>query len=98
MGEVVDFGMIVLVVAGGFWVAIGANKLTDWVPIPAPALFLLTAAVASDVFPGLSDRLSIRNAERIAVVALIVILFDGGMLVGWRRTRAAAAPIAVLGV
>jgi cell volume regulation protein A len=98
VSEVVDFGLIVLVVASGFSLAVGANKLTERFPIPAPALFLLAAAVASDIFPGLSRHLSIRNVERIGVVALIVILFDGGMLVGWRRSRSAAAPIASLGL
>jgi potassium/hydrogen antiporter len=36
--------------------------------------------------------------ERIGVVALIVILFNGGTLVGWRRFRVAAVPIFSLGV
>ena len=36
--------------------------------------------------------------ERIAAVALIVILFDGGMSIGWRRFRVAAVPILSLGV
>jgi potassium/hydrogen antiporter len=96
--EVLDFGTIVLVVAGGFSLAVATIKLTERFPIPAPALFLLAAAVASDVFPGLSEHLSIRNVERIGVVALIVILFDGGMHVGWRHFRTAALPIASLGV
>jgi cell volume regulation protein A len=38
------------------------------------------------------------DVERIAVVALIVILFDGGMNVGWPRFRVAALPITALGV
>ena len=46
--------------------------------------------VASDIWPGLGDALSIRDVERIAVVALIVILFDGGMRVGWSRFRESA--------
>ena len=36
--------------------------------------------------------------ERIAVVALIVILFNGGMDIGWRRFRASAAPILSIGL
>ena len=36
--------------------------------------------------------------ERIGVVALIVILLDGGMHVGWRRFRGSATPIALLGI
>jgi cell volume regulation protein A len=97
MHEIVSFGTIVLIVAGGFTVAVLLNKLTEWAPVPGPALFLLGAAGASDIFPGLSV-LSTKTVERIGVVALIVILFDGGMHVGWRRFRAAAVPITVLGV
>jgi potassium/hydrogen antiporter len=38
------------------------------------------------------------TVERIGVVALIVILFDGGLDIGWRRFRLAAVPILSLGV
>jgi cell volume regulation protein A len=96
--EVTVFGTIVLVVAGGLLLALTATKLSERFPVPEPALFLLLAAIASDVFPELSERLSIKEVERIGVVALIVILFNGGTLVGWRRFRVAAVPIFSLGV
>ena len=64
-------------------------------PIPAPALFLVGAALLSDAFPGLVP--SIRLVEWVATVALVVILFDGGASIGTRRFRAAAVPIALLG-
>src|ERR687888_70692 len=98
MSELHEFGTVVLVVALGFVGALGTYKLTERFPVPAPALFLLVAAVASDVFPGLETVISIHNVERIGVVALVVILFDGGMQVGWRRFRGAAFPITSLGV
>lgn len=98
MDELTVFGTIVLVVAGGLLLALLATKLSEYVPIPEPAVFLVLAAVASDVFPELSDRLTIEDVERIAVVALIVILFNGGTLVGWRRFRVAAVPISTLGI
>ncbi|HKP18327.1 MAG TPA: cation:proton antiporter [Gaiellaceae bacterium] len=97
MSELTDFGLIVLLVAGSFSLALGAHKLTELFPIPGPALFLVAAAVASDIWPGLS-RLSTVDVERIAVVALVAILFDGGMHVGWRRFAAAGYPITSLGV
>jgi cell volume regulation protein A len=97
MSEIADFGLIVLIVAAGFSLALAANKAAEWLPVPPPAIFLIVAAVASDVFPGLA-KLDIRDVERIVVVALIMILFDGGMHVGWRRFRGAALPISVLGV
>lgn len=98
MHEVVHFGTVVLVVSGGFTLALAAAKLTEYLPIPAPAVFLLAAAVASDVFPHLGHGLSVRDVERLAVVALIVILFGGGFDVGWRRFRASIVPITLLGV
>jgi cell volume regulation protein A len=88
----------VLIVAGGLLLALIATKLNERFPVPEPALFLLLAAIASDIFPELSERLSIQQVERIGVVALIVILFNGGTLVGSRRFRVAAVPIFSLGV
>ena len=92
MAELGDFGLIILVVATGVMLALVAAKLTERVPIPAPALFLLVALAIPVAIP------HIRTVERIGVVALIVILFDGGMHIGWRRFRRAIVPIAVLGI
>lgn len=96
MAELSDFALAVLLVSGGVLAAILVQKLTERFPIPAPAPFLLGAAVASDIWPGLG-RLSTIGVERIAVVALIVILFDGGMAVGWTRLRGALLPVTLLG-
>jgi potassium/hydrogen antiporter len=90
--EVAEFGAVVLVVAGGVLLALIASKLTDRFPLPAPALFLLAAAAIPVVVP------EVRSVERIGVVALIIILFEGGMHIGWRRFRRAAVPIASLGI
>jgi cell volume regulation protein A len=98
MAEVTHFGAIVLGVALAFAVAVLSNKISEWLPIPTAALFLLAAALASDLWPGLGDAVSIRDVERIAVVALVGILFDGGMRVGWRRFRESAVPIVSLGL
>jgi potassium/hydrogen antiporter len=95
VNETLDFAAIVLIVAGGFSVAVALSKLTEYFPVPGPALFLLAAAGASDIFPGLT--IPIKSAERIGAVALIVILFDGGMHVGLRRFRSAAVEISLLG-
>src|SRR6476659_209824 len=97
MDEISAFGTIVRVVAGGVSLAVVASKLTSYLPIPAPAVFLLAAAVASDIFPSLADAASLKEVERIGVVALILILVDGGMHVGCRRFRASFVPIGVLG-
>ena len=66
--------------------------------MPAPAIFLLAAAAAVHFVPRLGRELSIKDVERVAVVALVVILFDGGMRVGWKRFRRSVVPITMLGV
>jgi potassium/hydrogen antiporter len=98
MGEITHFGLIVLVVSAVFALAVLANRLSEQVPIPAPAIFLLAAAIVAHFVPRLGRELSIKDVERIAVLALIVILFDGGMRVGWKRFRLAVVPITTLGV
>jgi potassium/hydrogen antiporter len=98
MTEITDFATIVLLVTGGFALAVLSTKITARVPVPAPAIFLVAAALVSDLWPRLYGEVPIETVERIAVVALIVILFNGGMDIGWRRFRAAAGPILSLGV
>lgn len=98
MHEVTHFGGIVLLVSGSLSIALLSNKLSEKLHVPTAAFFLLAAAAASDIWPGLGDAVSTRDVERIAVVALIVILFDGGMRVGWSRFRESAVPIVSLGL
>jgi cell volume regulation protein A len=95
MHDVTHFGLIVLLGAGAFSAALLASKASARTSIPAPAVFLVAAALLSDAFPGLV--LSTVTVERIATLALIVILFDGGASIGARRFRAAAVPVALLG-
>jgi potassium/hydrogen antiporter len=96
--EITDFGLVVTAVAGVFALAVLSNKLSERFAVPAPAIFLLAAALAGRTFTRLGDELSIKDVERIAVVALVAILFDGGMRIGWPRFRASIVPIASLGV
>ena len=46
----------------------------------------------------LGNALSIVEVERITTVALIIILFDGGLHIGLRRFRQSAGPILGLGI
>ena len=64
MTEIQDFGGVILVVACAGLLAVLSTKLTTRVPIPSPAIFLVTTAVASDLFPSLGNALSIRDVER----------------------------------
>ena len=96
MHDVDVFGTAILLVSLALLAALLSTKLSGRFSVPAPAVFLVAAALASDLFPSL--YLSIRTVERVATVALIVILFDGGASIGWRRFRAALGPIASLGI
>jgi cell volume regulation protein A len=64
--------------------------------IPFAAILLVHAAVASDLVP--SVALPVSSAEVVVTVALVVILYDGGAAIGWRRFRPAAVPVVSLGV
>jgi len=97
MHEVYTFGLVVLLVSAGFALAVLSSRLSERVSLPGPAIFLVSAAVLSDVFPSLGE-IEIRTVERIGAVALIVILFDGGTRIGLRRLRTALVPVLLLGV
>ncbi len=97
MHEVHTFGLVVLLVAAAFALAVLSSRVSERVSLPGPALFLLAAAVLSDVFPSLG-KLQIRTVERIGVVALVVILFDGGSRIGLCRLRTAIVPVLLLGL
>ena len=98
MSEIESFALVVTVVSAGLWLALSSTGLSARLRVPAPVVFLLAAAAISDIQPRLSEPVSIRDVERIGVVALIAILFDGGLDMGCRRLRPSFRPIAVLGV
>jgi len=91
------FGLMVFVAALVGLAAVLSNRLAERLRIPAPAIFLVSAAVASDLLPRLG-KVEIVTVERVVSVALAVILFDGGMRIGWRRLRPAAAATLWIGV
>jgi cell volume regulation protein A len=97
VGDVQPFGLVILLVAVAVLGAVLSNRLSDRIHVPAPALFLLAAAIASDVFPELGS-LPVRTDERIVTVALIFILFDGGLQIGWGQFRSSAGAILWVGV
>lgn len=97
MQDLIPFAVTTLLVALALLVAVGSNRFAEWARVPAPALFLIAAAVAADLIPGLGG-LSIITDQRIVTIALVVILFDGGMHIGWNRMRTAAGAVVWLGV
>ena len=77
--------------------AILSNRLTDRLKVPAPLLMFAAAAVAVAVVPELKTPTE-QNVEHVVTLALVLILFDGGMHIGWSRFRAAGTPIVTVGV
>lgn len=98
MTEVGDFGVIVLAVSATMFVALLGMRVADRISVPYAALFLIGAALISEIWIDLQTVLSIKEVERIAVVALILILFDGGLHIGLGRFRRSVKPILALGV
>jgi cell volume regulation protein A len=95
--DLVPFAVVTFAVAAALLVAVGSSGLAERIRVPPPALFLILAAVASQVLPRLGG-LSIVADQRIVTVALVVILFDGGMHIGWTRMRTAAGAVVWLGI
>ena len=98
MDDLLDFGTVVLVASAGLLLAIAVRLLAARVGIPTAGLLLVVAAAASDLVDRLSTILTFEDVQRIATLALVVILFEGGSKIGLRRFRGAAAPILALGV
>jgi cell volume regulation protein A len=97
MSDTFTFARLVLLIAAVGLVALLSNRLTERIKIPAPLLVLVVAAVAVNAIPDLHAPPE-RLVERLVTVALICILFDGGLHMGWPKFRSAAAPIAIVGV
>jgi cell volume regulation protein A len=91
------FAEIVLLVSAAALVAVLANRLTERLKVPAPLLMLAGAAVSAAVVPGVHAPTE-QMVERVVTLALVLVLFDGGMHIGWSRFRAVATPIGVVGV
>jgi cell volume regulation protein A len=98
VNDILEFGRIILLVAGVLSLAILVRVVAARIGLPTAALLLIVAAVASDLSDRLAAVLSFEDVQRVATLALIVILFDGGMSMGLAKFRSAAVPITVLGV
>ena len=97
MSDTYPFAVYLALVAAVGLAALLSNRLTERIRVPAPLLVLVGAAGAVALIPDLHAPAE-RTVERLVTVALVCILFDGGLQMGWSRFRAAAVPIAVVGV
>jgi cell volume regulation protein A len=92
-----EFGLVVLVIGLVGTAAVLSNRLSARLRVPAPAFFLVCAVVVAELWPH-AALLPIGFVQKVVTLALAVILFDGGMHIGWRRFRSAAAAIVWVGV
>ena len=97
MHDIAPFALVVVVAALALLAAVGSSRIGEWVRVPAPAIFLVAASFCAELFPDLGS-LSIRTDQRIVTVALVLILFDGGMHIGLARFRPVAGGVVWLGV
>jgi potassium/hydrogen antiporter len=95
--DATTFGWVVLAFAGVGLAAVLSNRLSERLRLPTPVLFLAAAAVTAQLAPSL-HHVPQRTVERLVTVALILILFDGGLHLGVRRIRAAVAPVLLAGL
>jgi len=98
VNEITEFGAAVLAVSAAVFVALLGMRLADRLAVPYAAIFLVGAVLLGEVIPAAEQLLSTKEVERIAVVALMVILFHGGLHIGLRRFRHAVGPILALGI
>lgn len=96
MSDTLPFARDILLTAIAGLGVLLAHRFGDRVRLPPSVLVLIASATAVAILPG--HRPSQILVERIVTVALIVVLFSGGMSMGRRRFRSAAVPIFVLGV
>ena len=86
------FGLQVLAASGAALLAVQSHRVSAWLRVPTPLLFLVAAALVP------VDAPSLHTVERVVTIALVAILFDGGLHIGAVRFRSAAAGILSLGV
>jgi len=96
--DVQSFGVAVLIWGLVGMAALLGHRVARLLRIPAPAIFLLVAAVLASEIKAVRDAVGLTLVVDLVTVALVVILFDGGLNLGRRRFREAAVPIVVLGV
>lgn len=97
MTDTYPFAWLLTLAAAVGVVALLSNRVTQRLRVPAPALLLVAAAITVQLVPSLHPPAA-QTVDRLVTVALIVLLFDGGMHIGLPRFRQAARPIAVVGI
>lgn len=97
MSEAFTFAVVTLVVATAGLAIILSHRLTERLQIPVPLLTLVAAAISARLVPG-ARVFSEHLVTDSVTIALVCILFAGGMQIGRKRFRSAAMPITVVGI
>ena len=82
MHDVTSFGGVVLVWGLVGTAALLGRHVARWIRVPAPAVFLLAAALAANFIKSVRTAVDLHLVENVVTLALIVILFDGGLHLG----------------
>lgn len=98
LDEIPHFALPIALVATGLLVALVLSWLGDRTALPGAVLLLLAGSIAATAVPGLREHVSILTVERIAVLALIVILLSGGLDIGAGRLRESSREVTLLGI
>lgn len=78
-------------------VVLASSRLSQRTRVPLPALVLVGAAVAGQLDPGLHHP-GQQTVQRVVSLALVAVLFDGGLHLGVARLRGALVPTGLVGV
>ena len=97
MNAAVTLAVSIFLVSAAVLTAVFSNRLSTVIRVPAPAIFLVVAAILAKVFPALGS-LPRATGEGLVTIALVFILFDGGMHIGWRRFRKSLGAISLAGL
>ena len=97
MHDVEAFALLIAAVSALLALAVLSNRGSERLGIPAPIFFLVGGILAVVLRPDLGE-LSMTAVQRAVTVALVAILFDGGMHIGMSRLSTAAGGIVWLGV
>ena len=92
---------LVLIAGILLFVGVVASKLSDWVGIPTLLVFLVIGMLAGEEGVGRISFNSPSVAQATGTVALLVILFAGGLDTQWSSVRSVLAPgllLSTLGV
>jgi cell volume regulation protein A len=98
LSEITDFGLVVLAVSVAILAALICMRFAERLSIPFAALILVLTALIASASTYVQSALSIAEVQDVATVALVVILFDGGLQIGAARFRKSLRPILTLGV